>query len=86
MAPDMGKKRAYKKWYLDEAWPPHLILHPVLLSLISLSMSYPDYPPLIPQPASPFRISIHILSLFVPILQSPPCLMPVSCHVPGRKS
>ncbi len=70
--------------YLVEAWPPPLILHPVLLSQMYLSMSYPDYPHLAPsllsQPESFFRASIHFLSLFIPILQSRllACLMPCS--------
>ncbi len=50
--------------YLNKVWPPHLILHPVLLSQRSLSVSYPDYPPSVPsllsRPASLCRTDIVI--------------------------
>ncbi len=83
MAPDMGKKAG--GWdiqeivcsYLNEVWPPHLILHPVLLSQLSLSVSYLDYPPsvpsLLPQPDSSFGTNIHFPTALHPhsSIQSP---------------
>ncbi len=77
----------FKEWSGPTSTEPGLhtyILHPVLLSQTSLSMSCPDYPPSIPslfsQPGSPLRIGIHFLPLPVPILQSRllACLMPSS--------
>ncbi len=71
--------------YLKDGWHLYLMFDPDLLSLLSIALSYPYYPssaPLLPQPASSFRISTHFRLILGPhsFLSSP---SPVIRHVPG---